>query len=401
VLGKTLRVVNISNVDFSVEERACLEFTLSSIHGNLTLFLIAALSLSLFHTARVISNAVDADPLKDPWNYQLKAVDSKFSASNLPIISLTYLMNMDRDPPLGGSDQLGVVVMTHDCVATVPTNVIAPYAIGPNNVMPVTAGTRAWDLELTLMTPNLLFDGSQKDFLTGTEYKFTLRLCVRTEMQNLVSREGGFVAYDETNVQVDIELTANLGPLAISATADIRKDVNEQTKVVYTTTACQCDKSNHCFDQARHPNENIRVCVKSGNGLVELFDIQDMYLSQGGQYVIDAVLGRKASKFLAVEKFNATDPLTGQIAVIQFPALPVFYDNQENPAAIEISGNALMKFSRRVRGLRHLEDDPDVAGVGEFSLNVTLDPTTEDSSASKLMGAVVMFAVLTSTLLLL
>jgi hypothetical protein len=71
------------------------------------------------------------------------AVDSRFDVSNLPIISLAHLMNSARDPASGGSDQLGVVVMTHDCAATVPSDIINPAAMTRNPNVAVTPGLRA------------------------------------------------------------------------------------------------------------------------------------------------------------------------------------------------------------------------------------------------------------------
>jgi L-alanine-DL-glutamate epimerase-like enolase superfamily enzyme len=81
--------------------------------------------------------------------------------------------------------------------------------------------------------------------------------------------------------------------------------------------------------------------------------------------------------------------------VVEFPALPIFYDGQANPAAI---GTGLRKFRSQRVLLRRLEDDPDIAGVGEFTLDVTLDSSLADSSAS--IGAMVMFSAMVSTLFL-
>jgi hypothetical protein len=104
-------------------------------------------------------------------------------------------------------------------------------------------------------------------------------------MQNLVGGLKGLVAYDETNIKVDIQLTATLGPLFISADADMRQSVDQQTNVVFPALAWQGDESNICIDEAQHPNEDIRVCVSSQNSLVELLDIQDMDLFQGANFV--------------------------------------------------------------------------------------------------------------------
>jgi hypothetical protein len=115
----------------------------------------------------------------------------------------------------------------------------------------------------TLVSPNLKFNDSQNDYLTGDPSDFTLPLCIRTEMQNLVGGLKGLVAYDETNIKVDIQLTATLGPLFISADADMRQSVDQQTNVVFPALAWQGDESNICIDEAQHPNEDIRVCVQS------------------------------------------------------------------------------------------------------------------------------------------
>jgi hypothetical protein len=80
--------------------------------------------------------------------------------------------------------------------------------------------------------------------------------------------------------------------------------------------------------------------VSSQNSLVELLDIQDMDLLQGGNFITDAVVSRSHNRVLAVQNFTATDAQVSQIMVVEFPALPIFYDGQANPSAIGISGTA-------------------------------------------------------------
>jgi hypothetical protein len=112
-----------------------------------------------------------------------------------------------------------------------------------------------------------------------------------------------------------------------------------------------------------------------------MMDIREMEFYQNDVWKHTAVRDRSADKLTAVNKFSLQKN-GRQITVVETTALPVFFENPDppagqNPTRIEVKGVALMRF---VGGNRRLEDDPEVAGEEEFSLNINLDPTEIDAS---------------------
>jgi hypothetical protein len=316
-----------------------------------------------------------------------------------PIISLRYLMNSARNPGAGGDDELRIAIYHHDCAGSAVSNAILnPVSIDPVNVN-TPQNTRAWDLNVVLNTQNVFQDA---DLVVGSPSDFTIRMCVRTTMINLPTQGSGLVGYDETNVEVKVQLTGNVGPLFIAAVADDRRDVSDSEAVIYPVTACLCNDANNCVNEPRHPNQDIRVCIISANSLVETLDVRDMELTQNGNFLTKVVENRASTVVLAVEKFQVqTTGNVGEITVVQFPALPVFFQEQSNPEAIRISGTALMQFRSRRNLKRHLEDDPDIVGEGEFAMSITMDPApAADSAASKMMSAVAACLVLVGAMLM-
>ena len=138
----------------------------------------------------------------------------------------------------------------------------------------------------------------------------------------------------------------------------------------------------------------LRICTSTVDSRVEMLDIRKMQFYQNEVWKHTAVDDRQADQVTAVNKFS-TQKNDKQITVVETTALPVFFENpapsdDDDPIPIEVKGTALMRF---VTGRRHLEDDPAVAGEGEFVVNIHLDRTELDSAAPSAAGA---FALLLS-----
>jgi hypothetical protein len=217
--------------------------------------------------------------------------------------------------------------------------------------------------------------------VTGTNDNFAVKMCVRSEMYNRVDGQEAMISFDETNVQVDVVLSANFEDLFITARADEQREVGGSADVEYTVEACICNESYDCAPEDKHPNEMIRICTRTVDSRVEMMDIREMEFYQNDVWKHTAVRDRSADKLTAVNKFSLQKN-GRQITVVETTALPVFFENPDppagqNPTRIEVKGVALMRF---VGGNRRLEDDPEVAGEEEFSLNINLDPTEIDAS---------------------
>ncbi|KAL3909930.1 MAG: hypothetical protein SGILL_007893 [Bacillariaceae sp.] len=343
---------------------------------------------------RTYGNAISTDAAEDPWDFVLRQVNAKFEDNgqpDQPLIALTYEMNKSREPTNGGDEELRIKVRHNDCTSDVDSQVIAF-----NNIVKSSSGLQAssdnellWDVNLSLFTNNVMSDTK---LVTGTNDDFQVRMCVRAEFINKFNNQEAMIAYDETNVNVDVVLATSFDDLFITARADAKREVGGDVDVEFSVNACLCNENYDCTTEDRHPNQMLRICTSTVDSRVELMDIRTMQFYQDDAWRHTAVEDRQADQLTAVNKFS-TQKNNKQMTVVETTALPAFFENPSpssgsDPTRIEVKGTALLRF---VGSGRRLEDDPEVAGEGEFLVSINLDPTELDAAAPSMATALALF----------
>ena len=257
---------------------------------------------------------------------------------------------------------------------------------------------RAWDVGLELDTHNVRMN---TDLWTGNEWDFILKLCVRTTMKKSDDGKWRDISYDETNLNVDVELMSNFNVASIGARADKIQSKDESADVTYSTNACICDKNEKCLTPPpeHHPNEQLRVCITSNDNTVEILDIEEFKLMQGGSMVTKAIDDRKSD---AVTTVTIKEKDARRMAIVDTPLLKDFFFHNDNPDPINVEGIAYMAFPAKTRALRVADVEIEVAGKGEFDVDVPFvnrefsDTEVDDSafipmrSLAIILGAAVM-----------
>ena len=317
-----------------------------------------------------MANEVPVDHWNDEWNYHLDEVTTEFNGgwSKDPQIILTYIMNENRKPLAVDNEEMTVQVFNHGCGGTE----IDKQEIWMKEVRLSNKKDRdfncAWDVVLELDTHNVRMN---TNLWTGNEWEFILKLCVRTTMQVNEENRWREISYDETNLNVDIELKSNFDVAKIGARADKIQTKDESADVTYEAIACVCDSKEKCLDPPPdyHPNEQLRVCVRSNDDTVEIFDIEEFKLMQDGKMVTKAIDDRKSD---AVTTVTIKEKGSRRMAVIDTPLLKEFFYHDDNPGDINVEGIAYMAFPAKTRRrvLRNGELEIGVAGTGEFDVNV-------------------------------
>jgi hypothetical protein len=335
-------------------------------------------------------NALPANPVDDEWNYQVEFVHAKFppGSSGSAQIALTYFLNSKRNivpnPSGTNNERMNVFVSRYNNCG--PSNEdasfislanIVPAASGiPGKPTPPNSSVKAYDVNLALSTS--LVDTRKNWWTKPTDDvdHFTLGFCVRTELEHSYLNKWTKVAFDETNVEVEIKLDAKFGPLVIQATADQRQVDKASAAVSYAVKACVCSQTNICVTTPPpfHPNQDLRVCVQSLDPTVEINNISQMTLSQTGTPIVTVVAGELATSPLTT--MGSAILGARQIYWVETPLLAQFFTSS-NPGAIKADGTALMQFARRK--LRNLEE---IAGQGEFTVDVPYDPNLESDTAA-------------------
>ncbi|KAL3909692.1 MAG: hypothetical protein SGARI_002473 [Bacillariaceae sp.] len=320
-----------------------------------------------------MANEASVDHWNDPWNYHLDKVSTEFNGGSNkdPQIVLTYIMNRDRKPLTKNDKQetMSVHVFNHGCGGIevddeeVRMKEMRVSKKMDRNIDPYDA----YDVVLELDTHNVRMN---TDLWTGSEWDFVLKLCVRTIMKKYEDKNWRDISYDETNLNVDVELMSNFNIASIGARADKIQSKDESADVTYKAIACVCDTGEKCLSPPpdHHPNEQLRVCIRSNDDTVEIFDIDEFKLMQDNGMVTTAITDRKRD---AVTRVTIREKGNRRMAVVDTPLLKEFFFHKDSPGDLKVEGIAYMAFPAKTRRvLRTAEIEIDVAGKGEFDLSV-------------------------------
>jgi hypothetical protein len=179
------------------------------------------------------------------------------------------------------------------------------------------------------------------------------------------------VSFLEVPVKVFLDLTEGFEIVSINLLREDAAVVTEEASVEYALEACQCEISTAsssplCRDIAVQPtinqNQVLNLCVNTLSTDVEIERIQSLRIKQvstgdvSGNEFIYAIGGGTSdnpNNDGSVSSLTIYDSTPAQLQTVQTRLVSAFFPNQDVLPDLEITGQALLKFST---GRRHLAD---------------------------------------------
>mmetsp|Transcript_1770 Transcript_1770/g.3142 ORF Transcript_1770/g.3142 Transcript_1770/m.3142 type:complete len:402 (-) Transcript_1770:2499-3704(-) len=363
----------------------------------------AAIASNPLASARVVGGRGeeddrDIDPLENPWDYSLHSVSAKFDTQGDPLVTLAYLMNQER---LTTNKDAGVEIqlLEFNCPENRPVNmdIIIPQSPIQTSTTRAPTGLKYVDLNLQVDTGRLneLNSNVWSENTSDDTVEYTLKFCVETHLKAKdpdIDVSGPSddrtlsAAYDMTNVEMTIQLNANLADEKVQAKGSTVATRTDEADATYDVNIFVCDKGNR-YAEVRNaeqaPNSLMKICIQTVNDIVEVMGIEKLHLKQGNSIISRPIEDFDADFLTEVSFPNKNiNGKNRKIAYVETQLVTQFFEGKDTPEAITITGNAVLRYTprRRLGSIRELEDNNsaldgdvvDIAGGREFELEVAM-----------------------------
>mmetsp|Transcript_13915 Transcript_13915/g.24191 ORF Transcript_13915/g.24191 Transcript_13915/m.24191 type:complete len:402 (-) Transcript_13915:2106-3311(-) len=363
----------------------------------------AAIASNPLASARVVGGRGeeddrDIDPLENPWDYSLHSVSAKFDTQGDPLVTLAYLMNQER---LTTNKDAGVEIqlLEFNCPENRPVNmdIIIPQSPIQTSTTRAPTGLKYVDLNLQVDTGRLneLNSNVWSENTSDDTVEYTLKFCVETHLKAKdpdINVSGPSddrtlsAAYDMTNVEMTIQLNANLADEKVQAKGSTVATRTDEADATYDVNIFVCDKGNR-YAEVRNaeqaPNSLMKICIQTVNDIVEVMGIEKLHLKQGNSIISRPIEDFDADFLTEVSFPNKNiNGKNRKIAYVETQLVTQFFEGKDTPEAITITGNAVLRYTprRRLGSIRELEDNNsaldgdvvDIAGGREFELEVAM-----------------------------
>jgi len=376
-------------------------------HALTLSFVLSCVVLSVPHTALASARVVggrgeeddrDIDPLENPWDYSLHSVSAKFDTQGDPLVTLAYLMNQER---LTTNKDAGVEIqlLEFNCPENRPVNmdIIIPQSPIQTSTTRAPTGLKYVDLNLQVDTGRLneLNSNVWSENTSDDTVEYTLKFCVETHLKAKdpdIDVSGPSddrtlsAAYDMTNVEMTIQLNANLADEKVQAKGSTVATRTDEADATYDVNIFVCDKGNR-YAEVRNaeqaPNSLMKICIQTVNDIVEVMGIEKLHLKQGNSIISRPIEDFDADFLTEVSFPNKNiNGKNRKIAYVETQLVTQFFEGKDTPEAITITGKAVLRYTprRRLGSIRELEDNNsaldgdvvDIAGGREFELEVAM-----------------------------
>mmetsp|Transcript_2311 Transcript_2311/g.3812 ORF Transcript_2311/g.3812 Transcript_2311/m.3812 type:complete len:402 (-) Transcript_2311:386-1591(-) len=363
----------------------------------------AAIASNPLASARVVGGRGeeddrDIDPLENPWDYSLHSVSAKFDTQGDPLVTLAYLMNQER---LTTNKDAGVEIqlLEFNCPENRPVNmdIIIPQSPIQTSTTRAPTGLKYVDLNLQVDTGRLneLNSNVWSENTSDDTVEYTLKFCVETHLKAKdpdIDVSGPSddrtlsAAYDMTNVEMTIQLNANLADEKVQAKGSTVATRTDEADATYDVNIFVCDKGNR-YAEVRNaeqaPNSLMKICIQTVNDIVEVMGIEKLHLKQGNSIISRPIEDFDADFLTEVSFPNKNiNGKNRKIAYVETQLVTQFFEGKDTPEAITITGKAVLRYTprRRLGSIRELEDNNsaldgdvvDIAGGREFELEVAM-----------------------------
>mmetsp|Transcript_10487 Transcript_10487/g.18757 ORF Transcript_10487/g.18757 Transcript_10487/m.18757 type:complete len:333 (+) Transcript_10487:396-1394(+) len=307
-------------------------------------------------------------------------------------------MNQER---LTTNKDAGVEIqlLEFNCPENRPVNmdIIIPQSPIQTSTTRAPTGLKYVDLNLQVDTGRLneLNSNVWSENTSDDTVEYTLKFCVETHLKAKdpdINVSGPSddrtlsAAYDMTNVEMTIQLNANLADEKVQAKGSTVATRTDEADATYDVNIFVCDKGNR-YAEVRNaeqaPNSLMKICIQTVNDIVEVMGIEKLHLKQGNSIISRPIEDFDADFLTEVSFPNKNiNGKNRKIAYVETQLVTQFFEGKDTPEAITITGKAVLRYTprRRLGSIRELEDNNsaldgdvvDIAGGREFELEVAM-----------------------------